>query len=158
MLKNVIFWDATTFGPCKNRRFGGTYRLLLPGENNHLGRKMLEVSLSETSVLTRATLSHIHGDDNLRSQSRRNLKSYIMKTAVFWDLMTQCDSGKNRHFGRMYRLNLQGENLSPLDSHFVCTSRLKEKRTSCNGTSIVFARGFSLRREVYSCCEPGSGI
>jgi hypothetical protein len=26
-MKNAVFWDVTPCGSCKNRRFGGTYRL-----------------------------------------------------------------------------------------------------------------------------------
>jgi hypothetical protein len=26
-MKNGVFWDVTPCGCCKNRRFGGTYRL-----------------------------------------------------------------------------------------------------------------------------------
>jgi hypothetical protein len=26
-MKNAVFWDATPYGSCKNRRFGGKYRL-----------------------------------------------------------------------------------------------------------------------------------
>jgi hypothetical protein len=33
-LKNCVFWDVTPCGSCKNRRFGGTWRLLLQGDNN----------------------------------------------------------------------------------------------------------------------------
>jgi hypothetical protein len=33
-MKNGVFWDVTPFGSCKNRRFGGTYRLLYQGDKN----------------------------------------------------------------------------------------------------------------------------
>jgi hypothetical protein len=33
-MKNGIFWDVAPCGSCKNRRFGGTQRLLHPGEKN----------------------------------------------------------------------------------------------------------------------------
>jgi hypothetical protein len=26
-IQNSVFWDVTMFGPCRNRHFGGTYRL-----------------------------------------------------------------------------------------------------------------------------------
>jgi hypothetical protein len=32
--KNGIFWDVMLHGSCKNRRFGGTYRLLHQGDKN----------------------------------------------------------------------------------------------------------------------------
>jgi hypothetical protein len=35
-MKNGVFWDVTPFGSCKNRRFGGTWRLLHHGDKNHL--------------------------------------------------------------------------------------------------------------------------
>jgi hypothetical protein len=37
-LKNAGFWDVTLCGSCKNRRFGGTYRLHHPGEKNRRAR------------------------------------------------------------------------------------------------------------------------
>jgi hypothetical protein len=33
-IKNGVFWDVTPCGPCKNRRFGGTQRLLHQGDKN----------------------------------------------------------------------------------------------------------------------------
>jgi hypothetical protein len=33
-VKNRVFWDVTPCGSCKNRRFGGIYRLLHQGDKN----------------------------------------------------------------------------------------------------------------------------
>jgi hypothetical protein len=33
-MKNGVFWDVTPCGSCKNRRFGGTWRLLPQGDKN----------------------------------------------------------------------------------------------------------------------------
>jgi hypothetical protein len=33
-IKNGVFWDVTPCGSCKNRRFGGTWRLLHQGDKN----------------------------------------------------------------------------------------------------------------------------
>jgi hypothetical protein len=33
-LKNGVFWDVMPCGSCKNRRFGGTWRLLHQGDKN----------------------------------------------------------------------------------------------------------------------------
>jgi hypothetical protein len=33
-MKNAVFWDVTYCGSCKNRYFGGSYRLHPQGENN----------------------------------------------------------------------------------------------------------------------------
>jgi hypothetical protein len=38
ILKNGVFWDVTLCGPCKNRRFGGTWRLLYQGDKNRWTR------------------------------------------------------------------------------------------------------------------------
>jgi hypothetical protein len=35
-MKNAVFWDVTPCGSCKNRRFGGTYRL-----HHHCGKNQL---------------------------------------------------------------------------------------------------------------------
>jgi hypothetical protein len=36
--KNVVFWDVTLFGHCKNRHFGGTYRLHHQDDKNQRAR------------------------------------------------------------------------------------------------------------------------
>jgi hypothetical protein len=33
-MKDVVFWDVAPCGPCKNRRFGGEYRLHHQGGKN----------------------------------------------------------------------------------------------------------------------------
>jgi hypothetical protein len=33
-MKKSVFWDVMPRGACKNRRFGGTYRLLYQGDKN----------------------------------------------------------------------------------------------------------------------------
>jgi hypothetical protein len=33
-MMNGVFWDVTLCGSCKNRRFGGIYRLLHQGDKN----------------------------------------------------------------------------------------------------------------------------
>jgi hypothetical protein len=38
-MKNAIFWNVTPRGSCKNRCFGGTYRLHHQGEKNLRTRK-----------------------------------------------------------------------------------------------------------------------
>jgi hypothetical protein len=67
-MKNAILWDVTPCGSCKNRHFGGTYRLRHQDEitkllvtANVLGSPILftlvmeAIVSSETSVLTKAT-------------------------------------------------------------------------------------------------------
>jgi hypothetical protein len=38
-MKNGVFWDVTPCGPCNNRRFGGTSRLLHQGDKNRCVRR-----------------------------------------------------------------------------------------------------------------------
>jgi hypothetical protein len=61
----IIFREMTPCGSYKNRRFGGTYRLLL--------LKMEAIRSSETSVLIRATRCHLPEDDNHRHNSGLNV-------------------------------------------------------------------------------------
>jgi hypothetical protein len=37
-MKNAVFWGVTPCGSCKNRRFGGTYRLHYQGDENRPAR------------------------------------------------------------------------------------------------------------------------
>jgi hypothetical protein len=108
-LKNGVFWVVTPCGSCKNRRFGGTWRLLHQGNKNHQVvflrsvRRLLVAACvvpssrifvtlmkeapgsSETSVLTRATRRNNTEDTSLHSHRRENLKSYIMKISLTHD-------------------------------------------------------------------------
>jgi hypothetical protein len=38
IMKNCVFWDVTPCGSCKNRRLGGTWRLLHQGDKNRWTR------------------------------------------------------------------------------------------------------------------------
>jgi hypothetical protein len=38
IMKNAVFWELTTCGYCKNRRFGGMHSLYLQGEQNQRAR------------------------------------------------------------------------------------------------------------------------
>jgi hypothetical protein len=42
LMKNGVFWVVTPCGSCKNRRFGGTWRLLHQGEKNPKRRFLQE--------------------------------------------------------------------------------------------------------------------
>jgi hypothetical protein len=49
-LKNGVFWVVTPCGSCKNRRFGGTWRLL------HQGDKIGELGTTQAATSNRRTL------------------------------------------------------------------------------------------------------
>jgi hypothetical protein len=68
-MKNSAFWDVRLCGFCKNRRFGGSYRLQHDGDKN----RQLGTMLAETS--NRSTLRR-------NSHRRENLKSYISSMSI----------------------------------------------------------------------------
>jgi hypothetical protein len=59
-MKNVIFWDVTPCGSCKNRRFGGTYRLHQQGRMSQRARyvssnwKLKHTAKNDSETSTRA--------------------------------------------------------------------------------------------------------
>jgi hypothetical protein len=44
-VKNGVFWDVTPCGSCKNRRFGGTWRLLLQGDKTRFTASIIRVKV-----------------------------------------------------------------------------------------------------------------
>jgi hypothetical protein len=49
-MKNIVFWDVTPCGSCKNRRFSGTYRLHHQGDKNQEPGTTLEVTSNQSML------------------------------------------------------------------------------------------------------------
>jgi hypothetical protein len=94
-MRNGVFWVVTPCGSCKNRRFGGTWRLqahlvflrsvrrllvaacVVPSSPIFVTLMKEAPDSSETSVLTRAKRRNNPEDTILHIHRRENLKSYI---------------------------------------------------------------------------------
>jgi hypothetical protein len=78
--KNAVFCDATQYGSCKKRRFGGTTNVV--PSSQILFILMMEVLRSNvTLALTTATRRIIPEEDILYSHSRGNVKTYLALTS-----------------------------------------------------------------------------
>jgi hypothetical protein len=51
-LKNCVFWDVTPCGSCKNRRFGGSYRLHQQGDKSGWTRNSVSCNWQPTHLLS----------------------------------------------------------------------------------------------------------
>jgi hypothetical protein len=100
--KNAVFWDVTPCLSCKNRRFGGMYRInhkvdkiQRTGNNvninyqpKHAAKKCLiivtmmmeDICSFEMSVLKRATRHNIQEEGILHNHRSENLISYLALT------------------------------------------------------------------------------
>jgi hypothetical protein len=74
-MKDIVLWDVTQCGSCKNRRFGWTCRLhkqllvtayVVPSSPILVTLMMETILSSETSVITRDTRRHIPEDGIMR--------------------------------------------------------------------------------------------
>jgi hypothetical protein len=58
-MKNGVFWDVTPYGSCKNRRFGGTWRLLHQGDKNRRTRNDASCNQQQTHAARKTFLRSV---------------------------------------------------------------------------------------------------
>jgi hypothetical protein len=75
-MKNAVFWEVTQCGSCKNRRFGGTYRLHHQGVKNPK-RQFLQDAPGVTSNKTTFFISGI------KYVNYENKYSYILMAGEY---------------------------------------------------------------------------
>jgi hypothetical protein len=83
-LKNDVFWDVTPCGSCKNRRFGGTYRLHHQGDNNRLKLRGMPVLRKDNSSMCHGTVTSAH-------RSRCQAEKLLVRRC--WLSVTSCQLG-----------------------------------------------------------------
>jgi hypothetical protein len=77
-MKKGVFWDVTPCGSCKNRRFGGTWRLL------HQVTRIGELGTTQAATSNRRTLPTLA--DRRVSRGQRSGTPKALKKGVFWDV------------------------------------------------------------------------
>jgi hypothetical protein len=87
-LKNGVFWVVTPCGSCKNRRFGGTWRLL------HQGDKICELGTTQAAISNRRTPQEPHG---VTTQKTPFFIVTAVKTSNLTSFITAYDFNNDSH-------------------------------------------------------------
>jgi hypothetical protein len=72
-MKKGVFWDVTPCGSCKNRCFGGTYRLLHQGDKKYLFLRSVRRLLVTASVVPSTPILVTLTKDALGSSEKSDL-------------------------------------------------------------------------------------
>jgi hypothetical protein len=89
-MKNAVLWDVTPCGPCKNRRFGGTSRLLHQGDQNLRTRTTLDVTSNRRTL--RRNTTHLAYFVFLRSVLRLLVTASVPSSPILVTLMKEAQS------------------------------------------------------------------
>jgi hypothetical protein len=77
------------------------------------------------------------------------LTAVVMKSSIFWDIMSCSTLKVNRHFGGTCHLHLQGQRISQAKKQ--CESRWQAKKPACRNFELYRKQEGNGRQQVSSC-------
>jgi hypothetical protein len=89
-LKNAVFWDVIPCGSCKNRRFGGTWRLHHQGDKNQCTRNNVSHTVFLRSVRQLLVTANIVPSSlipvTVMREALRSSKTSVLTRATWYNI------------------------------------------------------------------------
>jgi hypothetical protein len=106
-MKSPIFWDVTSYGSCKNRRFGGTYRLHHQSHKNQRARNSVVRSYQPKHAAKKYYHHSTYNIAFLRNVLRLLVDSNVPISTILFTPMTEgIQSSETSVLTRTTQLNI----------------------------------------------------